>query len=324
MMPQSHLKCWVCISGPSVPPHTMSSDAPNSKFTVDPSTQASWGAPTRQQPSNMRGLIQSGKVLLGQVLSYPSRQVAKTLAVTGADWIWIDAEHVAWSQKLLVEAIQIITHESGGKMIPIVRVPSKTAFDHMAWALDAGAGGVIVPHIETVEEVAAVAGACRFPPAGHRSFPPFTFLPGVTDITPKGESVYSLANKHVAIIPQVESRVGIKNIDSIMQMEEVDAVMIGAGDLRLEMGLSVGFVGEEPEFAAAMNRVTAMSKKYKKSLVGVAISAPMVEERLKQGFTVLVTTVDFYTLGFATITELGTARATVEEYLSKANSESVM
>ncbi|KAJ7248262.1 Pyruvate/Phosphoenolpyruvate kinase-like domain-containing protein [Mycena haematopus] len=297
------------------------------KFTADPSTQASWGAPTRQQSSNMRGLIQSGKVLLGQVLSYPSRQVAKTLAVTGADWIWIDAEHVAWSQKLLVECIQIIIHESGGRQVPIVRVPSKTAFEHMvsfgAWALDAGAGGIIIPHIETPEQVAAVAGACRFPPIGHRSYPPFTFLPGVTDATPEGESVYSLANKYVAIIPQIESRVGIKNIESIMQMEEVDAVMIGAGDLRLDMGLSVGFVGEEPEFVTAMNRVTAMSKRYKKSLVGVAIGAPMVEERLRQGFTVLVNSVDLYTLAYTTIAELETARATVEAYLDNADSESV-
>ncbi|KAK7052449.1 2,4-dihydroxyhept-2-ene-1,7-dioic acid aldolase [Favolaschia claudopus] len=293
------------------------------KFTIDPAAQASWSAPTRQQSSNMRGLIQSGKVLLGQVLSYPSRHVAKTLAVTGADWIWIDAEHVAWSPKLLAEVIQIINHESGGKQIPIVRVPSKTAFDYMAWAMDAGAGGLILPHIETAEEVAAVAKACRFPPEGHRSYPPFTFLPGVTDATPPGETVYSLANKHIAIIPQIESRVGIANIDSVMQMDEVDAVMIGAGDLRLDMGLSVGFVGSEPEFVAAMGRVTAMSKKYQKSLVGVAIGQSMIEERLKQGFTILVNTVDLYTLAFTTITELGAARATVESYLtdtSKAES----
>ncbi|KAJ7653157.1 Pyruvate/Phosphoenolpyruvate kinase-like domain-containing protein [Mycena polygramma] len=268
------------------------------KFTTDPSTQASWAAPTRQQPSNMQGLIGTGKVLLGAVLSYPSRQVAKTLAVTGADWIWIDAEHVAWSQKLLVEVIQIIIHESGGRMIPVVRVPSKTAFDYMAWCLDAGAGGIIIPHIETVEEVAAVIGACRFPPTGHRSFPPFTFISGVTDTTPEGESVYSLANKHVAIIPQIESREGIKNIDLIMQLEEVNAVMIGAGDLRLDMGLPVQFVGTEPEFVDAMARVTAMSKKYGKALMGAALGPSMVEERLKQGFTILVNTIDLYALAF--------------------------
>ncbi|KAJ7242913.1 Pyruvate/Phosphoenolpyruvate kinase-like domain-containing protein [Mycena rebaudengoi] len=285
------------------------------RFTADPVSQSSWAAPTRQQASNMRGLISSGKVLMGAVLTYPSTQVAKTLAVTGADWIWIDAEHVAWSQTLLVEVIQIINHESGGRMIPVVRVPSKTAFDYMTWVLDAGAGGIIVPHIETAEEVAAVAAACRFPPVGHRSFPPFTFIPGLTDATPQGETVYSLANKHVAIIPQVESRVGIKNLDSIMQMTQVDAVMIGAGDLRLDMGLPVGFVGEEPEFAAAMERVTALSKKYSKALMGAALGPDMVKERLRQGFTILVSTIDLYVLAFGSVTELRTARETAEAYM---------
>ncbi|KAJ7020153.1 Pyruvate/Phosphoenolpyruvate kinase-like domain-containing protein [Mycena alexandri] len=255
---------------------------------------------------------------MGQVLSYPSRQVAKTLAVTGADWIWIDAEHVAWSQKLLVEVIQIINHESGGKMIPVVRVPSKTSFDYMAWCLDAGAGGIIVPHIETVEEVSAAVAACRFPPTGHRSYPPFTYLPGLTDATPEGESIYTLANKSIAIIPQIESRLGIKNIDAIMQMDEVDALMIGAGDLRLDMGLPVAFVGSEPEFVAAMARATAMSKKYGKKLVGAALGTAMVEERLKQGFTVLISSIDLYTMAFGTVTDLQTARSTVEAYFGSS------
>ncbi|KAJ7694808.1 Pyruvate/Phosphoenolpyruvate kinase-like domain-containing protein [Mycena rosella] len=134
----------------------MSNDTP--KFTADPSTQGSWAAPTRQQSSN----------------------VAKTLAVTGADWIWVDTEHVAWSQKLLVEVIQMIDDESHGNRIPVVRVPSKTAFDCMACCQDAGAGGIITLHVETAEEVAAVVAACRFPPTGHRSYPPFTFLSSLT------------------------------------------------------------------------------------------------------------------------------------------------
>jgi 4-hydroxy-2-oxoheptanedioate aldolase len=80
-------------------------------------------------------------------------------------------------------------------------------------------------------------------PIGHRSFPPFSFvsgpqicadidlpllqIPGVTDTTPEGETVFSLANKHVAIIPQIESRVGIKNLEEIMNMKEISAFMVG-------------------------------------------------------------------------------------------------
>jgi hypothetical protein len=84
------------------------------------------------------------------------------------------------------------------------------------------------------------------------------------------------------------------------------------------MELPVAFVGSEPEFAAAMDKVTAMSKKYCKALVGVALGPPMVEERLRQGFTVLVNSVDLFALAFGTITDLGTARATIEGYMGKS------
>nr|GAT52016.1 2,4-dihydroxyhept-2-ene-1,7-dioic acid aldolase [Mycena chlorophos] len=280
---------------------------------LDPTQQHTYAGPTRQQPPNLRRLIQSGKILVGAVLSYPSTQVARTLAATGADWIWIDTEHVAWPNSVLVECIQIINHESGGRMVPIVRVPSKTAFDIMAYALDAGAGGIILPHVETTEEVDAAAHACRFPPEGHRSFPPFTFIPGVTDTTPSGETVYTLANKHVAIIPQVESPLGITNIASIFAHPAVDAIMIGAGDLRLELGLPVGFVGTEPAFTSAMDAAAAAAKQHpEKALVGAALGPEMIEERLRLGFRMLITTIDFHTLAFGTLGDLKRARDSVE------------
>nr|GAT43357.1 2,4-dihydroxyhept-2-ene-1,7-dioic acid aldolase [Mycena chlorophos] len=219
-------------------------------------------------------------------------------------------------------------------MVPIVRVPSKTAFDYMvsgsehlagsnsngpfkAWCLDAGAGGIIIPHIETVEEVKEVIGACRFPPIGHRSFPPFTFINGVTDHTPEGKTIFSLANEHVAIIPQVESRVGIANLEEIASMKEITAMMIGAGDLRLDMGLPLAMVGDEPEFVAAMEKATAMSKKYKLPLVGLAIGPEMLLERIDAGFTVLSVASDFHTLAYGLLQGVGTAKASAEQYLAQ-------
>ncbi|KAF7304273.1 2,4-dihydroxyhept-2-ene-1,7-dioic acid aldolase [Mycena chlorophos] len=286
-------------------------------FTLDASMQEAYRAPTLQQSSNAQKLFRSGKLVLGASLSYPSRHVAKTVAVSGGDWCWIDAEHVAWSTTQLVECIQVIIHESGGKMVPIVRVPSKTAFDYMAWCLDAGAGGIIIPHIETVEEVKEVIGACRFPPIGHRSFPPFTFINGVTDHTPEGKTIFSLANEHVAIIPQVESRVGIANLEEIASMKEITAMMIGAGDLRLDMGLPLAMVGDEPEFVAAMEKATAMSKKYKLPLVGLAIGPEMLLERIDAGFTVLSVASDFHTLAYGLLQGVGTAKASAEQYLAQ-------
>ncbi|KAJ6486520.1 Pyruvate/Phosphoenolpyruvate kinase-like domain-containing protein [Mycena vitilis] len=293
-----------------------------SRFTFDAATQGQFCAPTLQQSGNLQAMFKSGKVVIGTTLSYPSRHVAKTLAVTGADWCWIDAEHVAWSPTTLIECIQVIIHESAGKMIPVVRVPSKTAFDYMAWCLDAGAGGIVVPHLETVEEIKEVINACRFAPIGHRSFPPFTFLPGVTDITPPGETVFSLANKHVAIIPQIESRVGIKNLEEIMKMDEISAFMIGAGDLRLDMGLPLALTGDEPEFVAAFEKATKVSTDTNLPLVGIAIGPDMIKMRIDQGFRAIVCCSDIAILGYGMIETVGTARAVAEEHMQARSAAS--
>ncbi|KAJ7025536.1 Pyruvate/Phosphoenolpyruvate kinase-like domain-containing protein [Mycena alexandri] len=291
----------------------MSTPAP--RFTLDSAAQATFRAPTLQQASNLQKVFRSGKVVIGNCLSYPSRHVAKTVAVTGADWCWIDAEHVAWSPTELVECIQVIIHESGGKMIPVVRVPSKTAFDYMAWCLDAGAGGIIVPHLETVEEMKEVIAACRFSPIGHRSFPPFTFLPGVTDKTPENETVFSLANKHVAIIPQIESRLGIKNLEAIMQLDEISAFMIGVGDLRLDMHLPAGMSGDEPEFVAALEKAGRVSKERNIPLLGLAIGDEMVKARIDQGFRILAVCMDLHELAFGMMRSVSGARATAEAHM---------
>ncbi|KAJ7697702.1 Pyruvate/Phosphoenolpyruvate kinase-like domain-containing protein [Mycena rosella] len=288
-----------------------------SQFTFDAASQGQYRPPTLQQASNLQALFKSGKVAVGTALSYPSRHVAKTIAVTGADWCWVDAEHVAWSQDLLVECIQIIIHESGGKMIPVVRVPSKTAFDYMAWCLDAGAGGIIIPHMETVEEMKAIIAACRFPPIGHRSFPPFTYIPGVTDTTPEGESVFSLANKHVALIPQIESRLGIQNMDAIMKLEEISAFMIGSGDLRLDMGLPLAFDGDEPEFVTAIQKATRVSKERGIPLVGGGLGMEMVKQRIDEGYRILVCCFDLHTLAYGTIKAVGEAKAAAEEHMKE-------
>lgn len=58
-------------------------------------------------------------------------------------------------------------------MAAVVRVPTH-GHEWLAWALDAGAGGVIIPHTETVEQVKASISYARFAPLGQRSYPPFT------------------------------------------------------------------------------------------------------------------------------------------------------
>lgn len=72
----------------------------------------------------------------------------------------------------MIMQVQAINYHSEGRMFPIVRVPNH-GHEWIAWALDAGAAGVIIPHTETVEQARAAVRAARFAPLGERSFPPF-------------------------------------------------------------------------------------------------------------------------------------------------------
>ncbi|KAJ7139032.1 Pyruvate/Phosphoenolpyruvate kinase-like domain-containing protein [Mycena epipterygia] len=296
----------------------MSSTRP--RFTLDSTAQAQYRSSTLQQSSNLQEIFKSGKIVIGISLSYPSVHVAKTIAATGADWCWIDAEHVAWSPQLLVECIQIIIHESAGKMVPVVRVPNKTAFDYMAWCLDAGAGGIVIPHMETKDELKAIVSACRFSPVGHRSFPPFTFIPGVTDVTPEGESMFSVTNKHVAIIPQIESRLGIQNLEELAKMDEISAFMIGVGDLRLDMGLPLQMNGEEPEFVAALQKAKNISKESNIPLLGITDGPETLKKRIDQGFSIFMCCVDLHALAFGMIKTVGESKEIAEECMQRIHS----
>ncbi|KAJ7849356.1 Pyruvate/Phosphoenolpyruvate kinase-like domain-containing protein [Mycena olivaceomarginata] len=189
-----------------------------------------------------------------------------------------------------------------------------------AWRLDAGAGGIIVPHMETVEEMKAVIAACRFPPIGHRSFPPFTFIPGVTDITPEGESVFSIANKHSVIVPQIESRVGMQKLDAILSMGEISAFMLGLGDLRLDMGLPLAMDGDEPELVEALRKATKLSKAHDIPLLGGGLSKDMVKQRVDEGYRLILCGFDMHALAFGTRTTLAEAREIVEERMQSLHS----
>ena len=191
--------------------------------------------------------MSGGRVSIGSWLNLASPQAAEVMASAGFDWLAVDSEHSPVGITEIANMFRAI--ESRGAT-PIARV-----WDHapetIGRVLDAGAFGIVPPHVSTPEQAAQIAHACRYPPRGKRSS-------GTGRAATWGADYRTWIDDEVVVIPQIEDREGIRNAEAIMEIEGVDIGFLGPGDLSIEMGVAAGSSDHEEaiqRFLDACNRV---------------------------------------------------------------------
>lgn len=172
--------------------------------------------------------------------------IVETLVRMDFDWLCFDLQHGLLSHSHLLALIPIVT---ATEKSPLVRVCQNDAGD-IGRVLDAGAHGVIVPQVNSAEEAAAAAAACRYPPVGRRSCGP---LRGVMQ---DGINYLLTANDQVTCIAMIETREGLDNVDAIASTPGIDALFIGPMDLCYGLGITPGDFGN-PDFVTAVKRIKA-------------------------------------------------------------------
>ena len=183
-------------------------------------------------------------------LHIPSPFSAEVMAHTGVDSLTIDMQHAPIDYASLVLMLQAI---SSTDTVPVVRVPWNAPGIIMQ-VLDAGAYAVICPMVDTREQAEAFVGACRYPPAGYRSFGPFrASLYG-------GEDYAEHADATVVTIAMIETRRALENLEGILDVEGLDAVFVGPSDLGQSLGYGPGPDREEPEVVEAIDGVLAAAR----------------------------------------------------------------
>jgi len=171
----------------------------------------------------------------------------KIMKTCGFDWLFVDMEHNSMS---IDTAVQICVAAQDAGITPIVRVPGFQHF-HASRALDGGAQGIVVPHVDTVEVAERMVSACRYPPIGHRSVT--GALPQIDfESRPLGEVTPEI-NAATALVIMIETPEAVENADAIAAVEGVDALLVGTNDLCMEMGIP-GEVGH-PSVIEAQQRV---------------------------------------------------------------------
>ena len=204
-----------------------------------------------------KAALAEGRLALGMGLRQARTVDIATIAGTcGFDWLFIDTEHNSMS---IDTACQIAMAAIATGVTPIVRVPGHE-HHHCARALDNGALGVVVPHVDTAEQAKRIADFCRYPPMGHRSIA--GNMPGLAFAAlPVGEATRRMNEENLVVV-MLETPQAIDNAEAIAAVPGIDVLLVGTNDLCAEMGIHGQF--GDPRVPAAYEKVIAACRKHGK------------------------------------------------------------
>ena len=173
--------------------------------------------------------VRSGTPTLGTFIGTASPMAAEVCAAAGVDWVLLDLEHGAGGE----EQVRDVVPAAGSYGVPtVVRVESAARI-RMGRVLDSGAAGIMLPRMNTADEVTEAVRHLRYPPAGDRGVATynrscrFGLDPGALD----------RANAEVLGVVQIESAVAVGNADAIAALDGVDVLFVGPRDLSHDLGV---------------------------------------------------------------------------------------
>ena len=220
---------------------------------------------------------------IGSWIQIPHPSIAEIMGQAGYEWVAVDMEHGAIAQHQLPDLFRAL--ELGGTL-PLARIAEGKAKD-CKQALDAGAGGVIVPMVESAAQLIQVRDACYWPPAGTR---------GVgfsrANLFGKHFDAYQQEAQAPLLVAMIEHIRAVENLDEILSVQGLDAVLIGPYDLSASMGVTAEF--ESSEFISAMDRIRTLCNQHRIpcGMHVVIPDAGVLARRILEGYLFIAYSID--------------------------------
>jgi 2-keto-3-deoxy-L-rhamnonate aldolase RhmA len=176
-----------------------------------------------------------GRVPVGTFMKIPSIESVEIIKLAGFDFIIVDAEHAPLT---LADLNRMIVVARALDLPPLVRVPDH-GYGDVQRILDAGAAGLLFPHVSDAAQCEAVVRQASHPPYGTRGAGggmragDWGMGRGPSNYVEDGAT-------KVMRIPMIEEKEAVDNADGILSVSGVDGIFIGPGDLSMTMGLSPG------------------------------------------------------------------------------------
>lgn len=212
--------------------------------------------------TGLRGALATKRQILTTFLMTPQIEFVEMLALAGFDAVLLDLEHGVIG---LGDVSALIAIAHGRGMFCIARMGGVDPAD-AGRVLDCGIDGLVLPHVATAGEAAGIVSAGRYPPMGERSLN--AYVRGL-DYGMAACSGTDAANDRVALIPMIEGRAGLDQLDSIAMTLGVDGIFVGPVDL----AASLGFPGQ-PEDPQVLAAIEGIFRRVSELNVALAVYAP--------------------------------------------------
>lgn len=198
--------------------------------------------------NKLREILRKGNIAVGITVTIGHPDVSEILAKMGFDFIHFDTQHTP----LTMETVQYLMQSmSYSDVTPIVRVPWND-ITMINRALDIGAQGIIVPFVNTKEDMEKALKFARFPPNGIRSY-------GPRRASLRDPEYMKNCDEEILVFPQIETKEGLENIEDILSVKGVEAFFVGPYDLSLSLGVFKQW--DSPKFVEALERIIEAAKR---------------------------------------------------------------
>lgn len=211
---------------------------------------------------SLRARLRSGDKVIGAIVRIPGEDIVDMLGWAGFDYVMIDCEH---GPADIVALRQHIAFAEAHDMAVLVRVGQ----DEPALvqrALDQGAQGVVIPHVDSVDDARAAVRAAHYPPRGRRGFATYPRAGGFGTVPP-AEHKTRMA-EDTLVIAMLESPTAVRDVASIVSVEGVDGFLVGAADL------AAASVDGDPSVVESISLIHAAGREASSLRVDIVSDSP--------------------------------------------------
>jgi 2-keto-3-deoxy-L-rhamnonate aldolase RhmA len=228
--------------------------------------------------NTLKERLRQGQSILGTMITtFSNPDLSKILKVCGFDFFIVDCEHGPFDYSQ-VAGLFAMARESG--IAPMIRIP-EVRREVVLKSMEMGAAGILLPQTETAEQAKALVDYSKYAPLGNRGVSLLRAHTGYEKIS-SARKYMDQANERTILMTQIESELGVANIEQILDVPGIDVAFVGPNDLTQ----SLGIMGQtdHPKYLQAIDKIIATAKSKNKfsgiHLMSVTQLKPYLEKEM--------------------------------------------